>query len=410
MTLTHTQVDEIKARAAGERERGEYPEAFPDLPPVPAKRYSDADFAALEREFVFGRSWLFAAHADQVRDPGDYVLVEHLAKPLVIVRGTDGVVRAHANTCKHRGAALLVEPAGNTGRRMTCPYHSWVYALDGALVGYPDAANFREIDPECAALTSIRCETWGPLVFVNLDAGAPPLAEYLGTVAADLSEISALDGRLFLGGVTTREIDVNWKLPVDANIETYHVNTVHRDSAGKILDQGSTGIQLLRNGHSRMLISVRDGAQLTGKSPFPPVFEELGDLPDSGTFSYHVFPNLSIVFVGKGFVFLITNWPLPSGGSSYHVHWCSSVSPDTDEGRKVNDMFIDFNQTVLFEDLAVLPGMQRSLDAGTIEHLNLNYQERRIYHVHEAIDRAIDPERIRDALRVPPILGPFVEG
>ena len=123
-----------------------------------------------------------------------------------------------------------------------------------------------------------------------------------------------------------------------------------------------------------------------------------------------MFPNLSIVFVGKGFVFLITNWPLPDGGSTYHVHWCSSLSPGTDDGQAANDLFIGFNQTVLFEDLAVLPGMQRSLDAGTLDHLNLNYQERRIYHVHEAIDRAIGPERIDEALRVTPVLGPFVEG
>ncbi len=410
MALSSTQVDTIKARAATERQRDEYPLAFPDLPPVPASRYSDTEFAALEREFVFGRSWLMVAHADQVRQPGDYVLVEHLAIPLVVLRDRDGTIRAHANTCKHRGAALLSEPTGNTGRRMTCPYHSWVYDLDGRLAGYPDAGNFRELDPDCVALTSVRCETWGPLVFVNLDLDAAPLTEYLGTVAGDLSEVADLDGRLFLAGFTRREVDVNWKLPVDANIETYHVNTVHRDSAGKVLDQASTGIQLLRNGHSRMLISVRDGARLTGKSPFPPIFEQLGDLPDSGTFSYHVFPNLSIVFVGKGFVFLITNWPRPDGGSSYHVHWCSSLSPDTDDGKAANEMFIGFNQTVLFEDLTVLPGMQRSLDAGTIDHLNLNYQERRIYHVHEAIDRAIGPERIADALRVTPVLGSFVEG
>jgi phenylpropionate dioxygenase-like ring-hydroxylating dioxygenase large terminal subunit len=410
MALNSTQVDTIKGRAAGERQRGDYPSAFPDLPPVPATRYSDTEFAGLERDFVFGRSWLMVAHADQVREPGDYVLVEHLAIPLIILRDRDGTIRAHANTCKHRGAALFTEPSGNTGRRMTCPYHSWVYDLDGRLAGYPDASNFRELDPDCVALTSVRCETWGPLVFINLDDNARPLTEYLGTVAEDLSEVADLDGRLFLAGFTRRDIDVNWKLPVDANIETYHVNTVHRDSAGKVLDQASTGIQLLRNGHSRMLITVRDGARLTGKSPFPPIFEQLGDLPDSGTFSYHVFPNLSIVFVGKGFVFLITNWPLPDGGSTYHVHWCSSLSPGTDDGKAANDLFIGFNQTVLFEDLAVLPGMQRSLDAGTIDHLNLNYQERRIYHVHEAIDRAIGPERIDEALRVTPVLGQFVEG
>src|SRR3546814_10396060 len=117
-----------------------------------------------------------------------------------------------------------------------------------------------------------------------------------------------------------------------------------------------------------MLISLREGVPLTGARPFPPLFEGLGDLPESGTFSYHVFPNLSIVFVGHGFVFFITNWPKPDGSSAYHVHWCSSLSSEDDAGRKANDLFIRFNQDVLFEDLTVLPGMQRSLDARSEEH------------------------------------------
>src|SRR5690606_12355943 len=172
---------------------------------------------------------------------------------------------------------------------------------------YPDAANFREMDPACVDLTSVRCESWGPMIFVNLDPDAAPLSEYLGQVGEDLSEMADLDGRLHLAGITIRDVPVNWKLPVDANIETYHVNTVHRNTASKVLDQTTTGIQLLRNGHSRMLIALREGMPLTGKQPFPPVFEGLGDLPESGTFSYHVFPNLSIVFVGHGFLFLITS-------------------------------------------------------------------------------------------------------
>lgn len=409
MTITSARVAELKELASGERDRKSYPAGFPGLPPVPARRYSDPEFAKLETEAVFGRSWLFVAHGDQLREPGDYVLVEHLAKPVMLVRQSDGSVKANINTCQHRGAALLTEPSGNTGRRITCPYHSWVYDLGGTLVGYPDAENFRELDPECVNLKSVRCKTWGPLIFINFDSDAEPLVDYLGQVGEDLSEMADLDGRLFLAGTTVRDVPVNWKLPVDANIETYHVNTVHRDSAGKVLDQASTGIQLLRNGHSRMLISTKEGMPLTGASPFPPAFENIGDLPDSGTFSYHVFPNLSIVFVGTGFVFFITNWPAEDGSSSYHIHWCSSLDPADEEGRKANDLFIGFNQTVLFEDLSVLPGMQVSLDAGTIDAINLNYQERRIYHVHEAIDRVIGSELVPDELRVPPMLGDYIE-
>lgn len=409
MTLSAATVVSIKRRALDEAARDRHPDGFPPLPPVPAGRYADPEFTRLETEHVFGRSWLMVAHADEVREPGDYLVVSQIATPVVLVRGRDGELRAYHNTCKHRGARLVEGPCGNTGRRMTCPYHSWTYDLEGTLVGYPDAANFRELD-ERVDLTPVRCETWGPLVFVNLDPGAAPLAEHLGPVADDLSEMAGFDGRLHLAGHTVRQVPVNWKLPVDANIETYHVNTIHRDSAAKVLDQATTGIWLLPNGHSRMLISLREGVPLTGAMPFPPLFEGLGDLPSSGTFSYHLFPNLSIVFVGEGFLFLITNWPEPDGSSSYHVHWCSSLrSADGERERKANEMFMGFNEKVLFEDLSVLPGMQESLDHGTLREVNLSYQERRIYHVHEAIDRVIGVERVPEHLRVVPVVGPHVE-
>jgi phenylpropionate dioxygenase-like ring-hydroxylating dioxygenase large terminal subunit len=410
MAMTDALIAEVKQRAQDERGRHRYPDGVPVLPPVPAARYGDTAFAALERDAVFGRSWLFVAHADEVREPGDYLVVDQLPQPIVLVRGHDGVVRAFYNTCMHRGTALVTERCGNTGRRLTCPYHSWVYDLEGTLVGLPDAGNFSDLDRDRHALGPIRCETWGPLVFVNLDPGAPPLTEALAPVSDDLGEMAGLDGRLHLAGRTVREVPVNWKLPVDANIETYHVNTVHRDSAGRVLDQASTGIQLLRNGHSRMLITVKDGTELTGAMPFPPLFEGVGDLPVSGTFSYHLFPNLSVVFVGHGFLFLVTNWPTGPTTSTYVVHWCSSLaSESSDEARSHNETFVGFNQKVLFEDLAVLPGMQASVDAGSLRTITLNYQERRIYHVHETIDRAIGVERIPEELRVPPVLGDLVE-
>ena len=410
MVMTPTLVEEVKQRATDERSRAAYPAGFPELPPVPAARYGDPAFAALEQEAVFGRTWLMVAHVDELANPGDFRQVEQLPQPIVLVRGHDRVIRAFYNTCKHRGAALVDTLEGNTGRRLTCPYHSWVYDLGGALVGYPDATSFGELDRDCLALTPIRCETWGPLVFVNLDPDAGPLTEYLSPVNDDLSELGDLAGRLHLVDHPSFEVDVNWKLPVDANIETYHVNTVHRDSAAKALDQAATGIQLLRNGHSRMLIRMHDGRSLAGLLPFPPLFEGVGDLPDAGTFSYHVFPNLSIVFSGAGYLFFITNWPVGAARSAYHVHFCSSLPSDDDESARVNADFTALNRSVLLEDLSVLPGMQRSVDAGSLQSVCLGYQERRIYHLHETIDRVIGVERIADHLRVTPVLADHVEG
>ncbi|HKY13284.1 MAG TPA: aromatic ring-hydroxylating dioxygenase subunit alpha [Microthrixaceae bacterium] len=407
MTMSTSLIESIKRRAADEAERDGYPAGFPVLPPVPAGRYADASFAQLEDDAVFGRSWLMVAHVDELPEPGSYRRVEQLGKPVMLVRGADGQVRAFYNTCKHRGAALVDEVSGTTGHRLTCPYHNWVYSLEGELVGYPDANNFSDLDRDCLALTAIRCETWGPLVFVNLDPEAVSLVEFLGPVAEDLSELGNLEGTLRLITHRERDVPVNWKVPVDANIETYHVNYVHKNTAALGLRQASTGIQLLAGGHSRMLIRLHDGIEMD--SPLPALFEGVGDLPRSGTFSYHVFPNLSVVFGNPGFLFFITNWPTGSNTSSYHVHWCASAGPDDPEHGEFLEKFVRLNESVLFEDLTVLPGIQTSIDSGALGSVQLGYQERRIYHVHETIDRVIGPDRIPESLRVAQVLGEHVE-
>lgn len=401
-------IADVMARAEAEADRKQHPVDFPSLPPVPAARYTDARFAELEHDLVFGRSWLMVAHGDELPTAGDYRIVDQLPEPIVLVRDQGLKIRAFYNTCQHRGSALVTEQSGHAGRRLTCPYHSWVYDLDGTLVGYPETHNFPPLEPDCVALRSVRCETFGPLVFINLDPAAIPLTEYLRPVSDDLSELADMGGKLHLVGHPSLDIDTNWKLPVDANIETYHVNTVHRDSAAQILDQAATGIQLLSNGHSRMLIRTRDGRSMGDLMPFASVFDGLGDLPDAGTFSYHVFPNLSIVFSGRGFVFFITNWPLGANRSAYHVHYCSSQPSDTDEHAELNRAFVEVNQSVLLEDLTVLPGMQRSLDGGGIEAVRLGYHERRIYHLHETIDRALGAAVPAD-LRVPVTLSGHVD-
>ena len=88
-----------------------------------------------------------------------------------------------------------------------------------------------------------------------------------------------------------------------------------------------------------------------------------------------MFPNLSIAFGGPGFLFFITNWPTGPTSSTYHVHWCASAAADDPDHGTYLDRFVTFNERVLFEDLAVLPGIQASVDAGAIDAIRLNYQE-----------------------------------
>lgn len=403
-----TLVDEIVERGRRERAREAYPERFPTLPSIPSARYTDAEFAALEHDGVFRRSWLFVAHVDELPNAGDFVLLRQLPEPIVLVRGTDDVIRAFYNTCQHRGGPVVTGACGNTGRRLVCSYHSWTYDLEGSLVGLPSAQDFGELDRGCVALRPVRCERWGSFVFVNLDPDAGPLVDALGTVGRDLDRQIGDDdgvGPVHLVDRRTIEVEGNWKLTVDANIETYHVNTVHRTSAATVLDQAATGIFLLPDGHSRMLIHSKDG-------PLPvdlPGFPQASELASVGIYSYHLFPNTSIVFGGTpAVVFFISSWPITPDRSLYDVHFIAPTPRDGPHAELLS-MLVEANWAVLLEDLGNLPSMQRSMANGGLDGITVGYQERRIYYLHEELDRRIGVERIDDSHRVPALLGDWIE-
>jgi phenylpropionate dioxygenase-like ring-hydroxylating dioxygenase large terminal subunit len=400
--------EEILERGLRERSRQKYPEGFPQLPLVPGARYCDPTFAALEHEHVFKRSWLLVAHGDELRNPGDYIRLHQLPEPLFLVRGHDGAIGAFFNSCQHRGGPVVSDDSGNAGRRLVCGYHSWSYDLSGALVGMPSSDDF-QAELACLGLPSVRCEQWGSMVFVNLDSSAPPLLEALGTVGRELhDQIGGGEGvgPVHLVDRRSVEVDGNWKLTVDANIETYHVNTVHRQSAARVLDQAATGVFLLRDGHSRMLVHSKEGAV------FPidlPAFPGASTLANQGIYSYHLFPNTSIVFGGTpALAFLISSWPIAEDRSLYDVHFLAATPGDGPHAELLSAL-VDANWSVLLEDLSNLPAIQASVSSGGLQGMTLGYQERRIYHQHEELDRRIGSTAIPLGLGVDPVLNDWID-
>ena len=103
---------------------------------LPNQAYTDPDFFRLEQERVFKNTWVFAAFAHKISNPGDLLPVQVAGQPIVLVRGDDSKIRAFHNVCRHRGAKLVdVESAGC--RTIVCPNHSWSYSLSGKLLARP---------------------------------------------------------------------------------------------------------------------------------------------------------------------------------------------------------------------------------------------------------------------------------
>ena len=191
---------------------------------LPPWCYTSKDYYDLEVENLFSRSWNFFGHVDQVAQPGDFLCVEYLDSPIVIVRGHDGQIRAFANTCRHRGTPVA-DGQGNC-RAFTCPYHGWVYDLDGTLHGAPGMEKTAGFDPAANGLRRLRLEVFGCFMFVNFDDDAQPLIDYLGDFPALMGSY-ALEN-LALVRKAVHEVPCNWKVHIENAMEEYHLPMVHR--------------------------------------------------------------------------------------------------------------------------------------------------------------------------------------
>lgn len=229
-------------RIAIERARTAPPEGFPGLPDLPAGRYTDDEFFALEREELWHRAWLYAGHTDQLPEPGSFFVWRHGSAPILVIRGDDGAVRAFYNTCRHRGAPVVRTAEGRAGKVLVCGYHGWSYDRQGGLRGVTDRRDWPALDDHCRGLVPVRCECFANWVFVCEDPSAEPLDEFLDPVARYLRHLPLADLRL----VNRREFDVrcNAKVLLDNFLEAYHFKLLHAHTTNRIFDNTGTSIHL----------------------------------------------------------------------------------------------------------------------------------------------------------------------
>ena len=386
--------DRVRVELGRESVRRAPPNSFRPLPEIPGGRYTRQDFFDLEVESVFRRAWLLAGHVSELPEAGSYKRFERLLKaPIVIIRGRDGVIRAFYNTCRHRGAPVVKDAQGKCNI-MRCQFHSWGYDFDGRLVNVPDEHEFPELDKSARGLLPLRCEVLKGVIFINEDLDAPPLAEWMGSVADEWSATAMGDWTVDYRW--SRIMNCNWKCVVDAFQEVYHINTVHPKTVGLALDHTSAAVGLMPNGHSRLCVS-RNGA--------PP--DPAEDIYVSTSVSHTLWPNL-IGPRGPGNVKFIVVWPLAPGRCEIEVTglglpWGDGPLPPE---RVAANLAFD---AVLEEDMVNLQPIQASLDSTAFSGMMLGYQERRIYWAHEVIDERIGRDRIPPGLAVEPRLAGALE-
>ena len=200
--------------------------------------YLDPACYEAERVGLFRRTWIYAAHESEVAEPGDYVTLDLSGDGVFLVRGSDGLVRAFHNVCRHR-AHELVSGTGNA-KRIVCPYHSWGYELDGRLRSGP---NLRAASVGEVRLSELRVEDFHGFLFVNADRDAAPMDDWfpgareeIGAFVPHIRELRSLEW------VEIPE-RCNWKVSVENYSECYHCQINHPTFSSGVIRPQTYDIQ-----------------------------------------------------------------------------------------------------------------------------------------------------------------------
>ncbi len=205
-------------------------------PTLPSRYYIDAALYREEMRKVHQRSWCYVGHVSDVREAGMYLTDMVGEQPILVVRGQDEEVRAFYNVCQHRGHELLQGAGRLRTKGISCPYHAWLYRLDGTLAAAPMTNELKNFDKADFKLKPIALGIAAGLIFVNLDPDCQPFEIEMQGFGRNIE--SFLPG--IAGWVVAERlhygIKANWKVVVDNFSEAYHIPIAH-PQLSKVLER-----------------------------------------------------------------------------------------------------------------------------------------------------------------------------
>lgn len=207
--------------------------------------YTDPALYQLEMERIYGHAWIYVGHDSQVPNPGDFHATRIGDQDVVMVRANDGQVHVLYNRCPHKGAQVVPEGCGNTGKFFRCPYHAWTFKLDGAHLAAPMKAGFAGTcydpkHPDFSMRKLARVESYRGFVFASQAAQGPALRDFLGGVISSIDNLcdrSPVGEVEVAGGVFRVWQNSNWKVFYENLHDTMHAQVTHESSVAAAREQ-----------------------------------------------------------------------------------------------------------------------------------------------------------------------------
>ncbi len=398
---------------------GSWTEHYPELGTAPVS-YQDSispEHYELEREAIFRRTWLNVGRVEQLPRNGSYFTRELDAArtSVIIVKGTDGEVRAFHNICRHRGNKLVWndyprEETEGTCRQFTCKYHGWRYGTEGDLNFVQQEEEFFDFDKADYGLVPVQCEVWEGFIFVNLDPeNTTSASDYLGGIGAGL--VGYPFEKMTEVYKYRAEIGANWKLFIDAFAEFYHAPVLHAKQAvaeesRKLSGYGYEALAYEIDGPHSMVSSwggmappkdldmvkpiervLRSG--LFGPWDRPDIgIDELppglnpARSPSWGIDSFVLFPNFMLLVWAPNWYLTYHYWP-----TSHNTHIFEGtlyfVPPASTRERLAQELAAVTFKEYALQDGNTLEATQTMLESGVLDAFPLNDQEILLRHLHK---------------------------
>ena len=197
---------------------------------LPGYIYNAPELYEAEKEKIFLKDWLCVARVEEIEKPGDFMTLRILDEPIVVARNGAGELRAFANVCAHRGVEVAIG-AGNT-QEFSCPYHGWLYDLDGKLIGAPYMKAVEGFDSEGCRLKPLRLEQWAGWIFVSFNNAPELFADYIVEFDKAFAQVRQQDCRL--ADKLVVDLECNWKFMIENFVDFYHVGVLHTETLGGI--------------------------------------------------------------------------------------------------------------------------------------------------------------------------------